>query len=422
MPAFIEVEDDDITDASFWAALNIDLNSTIDVSDLDDDIQVTLTANSITFTDTDSGTVTTYTDADLTGGSFSQIVEYTGNDGDSDVSGAVGLNASGYAGGEGDDTFVDDGALGGALDGGEGNDVLVGGTGDNNIDGGRGDDILRGGSGNNNLSGGRGRDTLFAEDGSGNLDGGGGRDTIFAGENTTFVQGGGGNDSLILPQGSTFTPFSPGSSGGTVNLPGGGSFTYLSIENVTIACFAAGTRLLTPLGMIDVAKLSVGDAVMTLDHGAQPIRWIGERTVIGTGSFAPVCIQAGRLGNDRDLLLSPQHRILLSGWQCELLFDTHEVLCAAIHLCDGDRIYRAPCPTLQYFHVMFDRHEIVFAEGARTESFYVGDHICAVDRAVYDELTDLFPELADNVHPAQEAARPFAKRFEAKVLASDMWC
>ena len=151
MPAFIEVEDDDITDASFWAALNIDLNSTIDVSDLDDDIQVTLTANSITFTDTDSGIVTTYTDADLAGGSFSQIVEYTGNDGDSDVSGAVGLNASGYAGGEGDDTFVDDGALGGALDGGEGNDVLVGGTGDNNIDGGRGDDILRGGSGNNNI-------------------------------------------------------------------------------------------------------------------------------------------------------------------------------------------------------------------------------------------------------------------------------
>ncbi len=419
MPAFIEVEEDDITDAGFWAALTIDGNSTLDVSDLDEEIQVTLTANSITFTNTDDGTVTTYTDTDLAGGSFSQIVEYTGNDGDSNISGSVGLNSSGYVGGEGDDTFVDDGTLGGTLDGGDGDDVLIGGTGSNNIDGGRGNDILRGGSGNNNLSGGRGRDTLFAEDGSGNLDGGGGRDTIFAGENTTFVQGGGGVDTLILPQGSTFTPFSPGSSGGVANLPGGGSFTYSSIENVTIACFVSGTRLLTPTGLVDIAQLRVGDAVMTMDHGAQPVRWIGHRDVPADGVHAPICFKAGSIGNDRDLYVSPQHRVLLSGWRCQLLFDTEEVLCAAVHLCNGDTVFRAPRPMIRYTHVMFDRHEIVFAEGARTESFYVGDHICEADREIYDELTQLFPELAKKEHPAQNAARPFAKRFEALVLASD---
>ena len=419
MPVFIELDEDDITDASFWASLNIDINSTIDVSDLDEEIDVTLTANSITFTNTDTGVVTTYTDADLAGGSFSQFVEFEGNAGNSNVSGSVGLNSQGYDGGDGNDTFVDDGSSGGQLRGGDGDDVLIGGSGKNTNRGGSGDDILRGGGGNNNLRGGSGNDTLFAEDGSGNLNGGGGSDTIFAGENTTFVQGGGGNDALILPQGSTFTPFSPGSRGGTANLPGGGSFTYSIIENVTIACFAAGTRLLTPTGLMNVAELCVGDPVMTLDHGAQPVRWIADRHVSGRGAFAPVCFAPGAIGNDTTLRMSPQHRVLLTGWRCELLFDTDEVLCAALHLCDGDQIYREPCDSVCYYHVMFDRHEIVFAEGARTESFFAGEYISAADHVLYEELLTLFPEIESGTHPSQQAARPLVKRFEAAVLRDD---
>ncbi|MEO0477337.1 MAG: Hint domain-containing protein, partial [Planctomycetota bacterium] len=347
------------------------------------------------------------------------IVQFEGNDGDSNVSGSVGLNGDGYEGGEGDDTFVDDGTLGGSLDGGDGNDVLIGGTGNNQIDGGRGSDILRGGGGNNNLSGGRGSDTLFAEDGSGNLDGGGGRDTIYAGLNTSFVQGGGGQDEMILPQGSTFSPFNPGGRDGTVTLPNGRTFTYQSIETVTIACFAAGTRLLTPSGLVEISALEVGDRVMTLDHGAQPIRWVGHRSVPGTGQFAPVHFGAGTIGNDAPFRVSPQHRVLLSGWRCQLLFDTEEVLCAALHLCDGDKIYRAPCQEIAYHHLMFDRHEIVFAEGARTESFYAGDHICAADRDIYEELVTLFPEIRAGTHLSQHAARPMIKRYEAAVLRSD---
>lgn len=413
MAVFLRLTNGNINDPSFWAGLDITINSTIDARGINDRFQITLNANSITFTDTDSGAVTTYTDSDINSGSFSEFVEFRGNDADNDVSGSVGLNAAGYRGGRGDDTFTDDGSLGGTMRGGRGDDVLQGGTGNNNIDGERGDDILRGGSGSNNiLRGGAGDDTLFAEEGGGNLEGGSGDDVIIAGLNTGFVQGGSGDDSLTVPQGSTVNPFSD--TGGNVVLPNGRSFTYLNINTVTVACFTAGTRLRTPGGDVPVEALAVGDLVETLDHGARPIRWIGTRTVPGRGALAPVTFRPGSIGNRGRLQVSPQHRILLSGWRCELMFQAEEVLCAAKHLCDGDQVFCAPCGSVTYYHVMFDAHEVVFAEGALLESFYAGDHILEADRETHEEIRTLFPELGDMALP--RAARPIVKGFEARTL------
>lgn len=417
MPVFITLTDADINDAAFWAALDIGPNSTIDTRGISDDIQITLNANSITFADTATGVTTTYTDANIASGSFSEFVEFRGNDADNDVSGSVGLNADGYRGGSGDDTLTDDGALGGTIRGGRGNDVLQGGSGSNNISGGRGDDVLRGGGGDNNiLRGGSGNDTLFAEDGGGNLEGGGGDDVIFAGLNTGFVQGGNGTNSLTVPAGSTVNPFS--SSGGTVALPNGRNFTYLNISNVTVACFTQGTPLQTPTGDVAVEYLDVGDLVVTLDRGPQPIRWIGRRTIAGRGKHAPVTLLPGSIGNAQKISLSPQHRVLLSGWKCELIFQASEVLCAVKHLCDGDQIYVSPCDAVTYYHILFDQHEIVFSQGALLESFYPGDYILAEDQATLDELMDIFPELAGNTGPPLRAARPIVKRFEATTFLS----
>ncbi|WP_299826864.1 Hint domain-containing protein [uncultured Roseobacter sp.] len=417
MPVFITLTNADINDPAFWAALDIGPNSTIDARRISDDIQITLNANSITFTDTTTGATTTYTNANIASGSFSEFVEFRGNDADNEVSGSVGLNAAGYRGGSGDDTLTDDGTLGGTIRGGRGDDVLQGGSGSNNIDGGRGDDILRGGDGDNNiLRGGRGNDTLFAEDGGGNLDGGSGDDVIFAGLNTGFVQGGNGTNSLTVPAGSTVNPFSP--SGGTVALPNGRSFTYLNISSVTVACFTQGTPLRTPTGDMAVEDLDVGDLVVTLDHGPQPIRWIGRRTIAGRGKHAPVTLLPGSIGNAQKISLSPQHRILLSGWKCELIFQTPEVLCAAKHLCDGEQIVVSPRDVVTYYHILFDRHEIVFSQGARLESFYPGDYILAEDQATHDELLEIFPELAGTTGSALRAARPIVKGFEAATLLS----
>lgn len=417
MPVFLTLTNADINNAAFWAGLDIGPDSTIDVSGISNAFQVTMTGSSITFTNTNTGAVTTYTNADIASGSFSEFVEYTGNNNDDNVSGSVGLDASGYFGDRGDDTFTDSGSSGGTIDGGRDNDTLQGGTGDNNIFGRQGRDVLRGGSGNNNLNGGGGRDTLFAEDGSGNLEGGGGADEIHAGLNTSFVNGGNGNDTLIVPKGSTVTPFFPGATGGTVDLPGGAnSFTYTNIENVEIACFTEGTMIRTPGGERAIETLQVGDLVETLDHGPQPIRWIGSRSVAGRGRHAPIRFAPGTIGNDRPVKVSPQHRVLLSGWRCELLFHAPEVLCAARHLCDGDRIHAAPCDQVTYIHLMFERHEIVFCENAPMESFFAGNHILQADHACYDELIGIFPEIADGDSIAP--ARPFVRHAEGALLRS----
>ncbi len=415
MPVFLTLTNADITDAAFWASLDIGPNSTIDVSGISNFYQVTMTGNSITFTNTNTGVVTTYTDGDLAAGSFSQFVQYRGNGNDDNVSGSVGLNADGYIGGNGDDTFTDSGTLGGTIRGGRGNDTLQGGSGNNNIFGGGGRDILRGGSGNNNLSGGGGRDTLFAEDGSGNLDGGNGADLIFAGLNTTFVDGGNGNDTLVIPVGATFSPFTPGATGGIVTLPDGRTFTYLNIETVEIACFTEGSLIRTPDQDRLIEDLKVGDLVETLDHGPQPIRWIGKRTVPGRGKHAPICFAPGAIGNSRRLSVSPQHRVLVSDWRCEYFLHMPEVLCAAKHLCDGDRVFVAPCDMVTYIHIMFDQHEIVFCENALSESFYAGEHILQADRETYEELVEIFPELATG-QGAQIPARPFIRSGEAALL------
>lgn len=416
MPVFLTLTDADVTNAAFRAAQDVGPDSTLDASALSDSFQITLTGTSISFEDTVSGTVTSYTDADLLSGSFSEFVAFTGNDGDSNASGSVGLNASGYTGGSGDDTFVDDGTLGGGIVGGAGNDDLTGGTGSNNIDGNEGDDVLRGGSGNNNLSGGEGSDTLFADDGSGNLDGGEGDNVLFAGLDTTCVQGGDGTDALILPDGSTFTPFFNEATGGTANLTNGQNFVYLNISDVTIACFTRGARIRTPDGDVKVEDLQTGDRVETVDHGAQRIRWMGQSKVRGTGLHAPIRFLPGSIGNTRSLRLSPQDRVVLSGWKCELLFHAREVLCAAKHLCDGTRIFPEPCAEVTYYHFMFDRHEIVFSDGALMESFFIGDHMTQDEEGALAELVDIFPDLAARGTAAMQVARPCVKGYEAAVF------
>ena len=161
-----------------------------------------------------------------------------------------------------------------------------------------------------------------------------------------------------------------------------------------IPCFTAGTLITTPEGERAVEDLRPGDLVLTRDHGPQMLRWAGSREVVGHGALAPVRFAPGALGNTRALMVSPQHRMVISGWQAELYFGTDEVLAAALHLVNGDTICRVEMPQVRYIHLLFDRHEIVFAEGAATESFHPGARIMAGDAALRSEVLALFPELA----------------------------
>jgi Hint domain-containing protein len=184
-----------------------------------------------------------------------------------------------------------------------------------------------------------------------------------------------------------------------------------------LTCFTPGARIRTPTGGRAIETLKPGDLVVTADHGAQPIRWIGQRRVEGAGDFAPVRFMKGAIGNRRELQVSPQHRMMISGWRAELMFGEAELLVAAKHLVNGDTIHVAPCGQIEYIHLMFARHEVIFVEGVATESFHPGDYVLGQDRALMGELTALFPELRHGPGPEWITARHVLKGREAALVA-----
>ncbi|NSX55835.1 Hint domain-containing protein [Parasulfitobacter algicola] len=193
--------------------------------------------------------------------------------------------------------------------------------------------------------------------------------------------------------------------------------TQLTLPELQPPCFTEDTLITVTNGFKKLVQdLKVGDLVKTKDHGLQPIKWIGRKTVKGTGTFAPVVFEKGAVGNSRRLAVSPQHRMLISSWQCELHFGECEMLCAAIHLCDDFMVWRQECEEITYFHVLFDKHEIIYAEDAEAESFYPGEYICKADRETHIELYNLFPEIPFCLQDHYTISRPILTGHEASLI------
>jgi len=170
-------------------------------------------------------------------------------------------------------------------------------------------------------------------------------------------------------------------------------------------CFVRGTEIQTSHGPIAVEKLQAGDLIMTKDHGLQPIRWIGSRKIskkaLSKGAIlTPIRIDAGALGEgkpEKDLIVSPQHRILVRSKIAINLFGASEVLVAAKQLLFLHGInYCDDLIEVEYFHFMFDEHEVVFSNGAETESLYIGSESKkSLGKAALQEIYMIFPELRD---------------------------
>ena len=187
-------------------------------------------------------------------------------------------------------------------------------------------------------------------------------------------------------------------------------------------CFTSGTRIATVSGDRRIEDLVAGDLVFTVDRGYQPIRWIGSSKRPATGDLAPILIRKGALGNNRDLRVSPQHRMLLQGWQADMLFGEEEVLATAKSLVNDHSILRDEGGEAEYFHMLFDTHEIIYAEGAPSESFHPGEQGWkALDQATRDEILTLFPELSDGCFEDYSAsARTSLKHSEGQLLGQYM--
>ena len=400
-----------------------------------------------------------------------------GNDGNDKLIGGEGDDL--LIGGEGNDTLYGDdvfGDTGGWAPGdtpeaGFGNDTLVLDGGDDIAYGGSGDDTFRifDSFGNHQITGGEAGESVgdridasamtenttivYSGDEAGTIetgtsgttsfteiervDLGEGDDTATVMTSTTgTVNGGDGFDTLELPDPApgdpapvvtvtSETPY-PGIPGATtksgyVDFPDGSRLVFENFEE--IICFVPGTRIDTLRGKVAVESLVPGDRVLTRDNGYQPLIWTGRRD-LSAGEIAacpvaaPIRIAAGALGKglpEADLLVSPRHRMLITGARAELMFGEREVLVAAADLLGLPGVSQDAPGAVSYVHVMCEAHQIIRAEGSWSESFQPAAGVLgALDAATRAELLGLFPVLASGEGYA--AARAVLSSAEARAL------
>lgn len=341
-------------------------------------------------------------------------------------------------GGAGDDVIfgADDDDV---LDGGEGNDFIDGQIDDDILTGGAGEDTLIGGQGNDSIEGGTGNDTLDGGIGDDTMAGGDDRDLFINVNAGDVIDGGAGGDDFdtldltgSTPENGSFVIdyTSDDQEDGIVSYfdadgNDAGQLVFEEIESI-IPCFTPGTRIATPKGERPVETLQVGDRVITRDNGIQEIRWVGARKMSGeelesAEHLKPVLIRQGALGNnlpERDMMVSPNHRVLVANDKTALYFEEREVLVAAKHLTGLDGVDIVTVSGTTYIHVMFDHHEVILSDGAWTESFQPGDQsLAGIGNAQRQEILELFPALATEQGVEDYAsARRSLKKHEARLL------
>jgi hypothetical protein len=170
----------------------------------------------------------------------------------------------------------------------------------------------------------------------------------------------------------------------------------------------------TPDGEVAVETLKRGDLVVATDGRVVPITWLGRQTI--SMRFAdplrvlPIRIKAGALGENvpsRDLLLSPDHAVLMDG-----------ALMQAGALVNGTSIAQeTKVPAVfTYYHVEVDDHALILAENAPAETF-----VDNVDRLNFDNWAEhqaLYPEgkqITELPYPRAKARRQVPVNIRVKL-------
>ena len=204
-------------------------------------------------------------------------------------------------------------------------------------------------------------------------------------------------------------------------------YTLVSVEpapanhglaDMLCVSFARGTKISLASGeQRAIEKLLAGDRILTRDHGAQEVRWIGQATLRAVGVFAPVVITAGTLGNAGDLIVSQHHRMFLYQRQKPEGALTSELLVQAKHLVDQERVFVREGGFVDYYSLVFDRHEIIYAEGVPAESLMVNETTMnRLPAALSQDVKARFPGLSQHQHFGTEAGRQFLDRVGPAAL------
>lgn len=179
------------------------------------------------------------------------------------------------------------------------------------------------------------------------------------------------------------------------------------LSDIICISFGAGTLISLSDGrQVPIESLSPGDRILTRDHGPQPLRWLGRATLRGIGSFAPVVITSGTLGNDGDLVVSQHHRLFIYQRRRSALTQTPELLVQARDLVDDEKVLLRPGGFVDYYSLAFDRHEIVYAHGIPCESLMITEATVArLPESLAAELKARFPHLSQAQHYGQETSK-----------------
>lgn len=187
------------------------------------------------------------------------------------------------------------------------------------------------------------------------------------------------------------------------------------------AAFAAGTLIDTPDGPRAAGSLAAGEVVTTLSNGSRPLRWVGRRRfsaieLLAQPGLRPVEFAPGTLGNrDRALVVSPRQRILIDDWRAEVYFGEDRVLVSAGALVDDQAVRQLLAGVgVDYVVLLCDRHEVLLAEGALSESYHPGDAgLAGLDPEARAALAGVVPE-AELMR--RRAACPIVRGAEARAL------
>lgn len=190
------------------------------------------------------------------------------------------------------------------------------------------------------------------------------------------------------------------------------------LADLVCVAFTTGTMITMAGGaQAPIETLRPGDRVLTRDSGPQPLRLVTRATMRALGSFAPVVIPAGTLGNEGDLVVSPHHRIFLYRRGEKRLGDTSEVLVQAKHLVDGEHVWRREGGYVDYYALVFDHHEIVYAEGIPVESLQVSEAtLSLMPEELTAEIRARLPGLNHKPHFGTEAGRELLERVGRETL------
>ena len=305
-----------------------------------------------------------------------------------------------------------------------GNDILQGGTGADTLYGGGGNDSILGQTGDDSLAGGEGNDT-FGFTASGN-------DTITdfnSGNTGTLTDGDSANndfidlspyydniwelygdqaDDGILNQSNALSSrgkavdYSDNTSmaGGSLTFDGAvADSSFYTVENTSVVCFTGGTRILTPTGDRLIEDLKPGDLVCTQDNGPQRLWWIGARRVTQaefqqSPNMLPILVSSDLTGGDAPLLVSPQHCLIVKQPKSSV-----EKFVRAAHLAKmkgGHARVAKGKKQVAYYHLLFARHEVVFANSAPAESFYPGKMaLRMLPQTALNEIEAMFPGISE---------------------------